>query len=240
MFPRRFFRPALLAAAGVAAFAVFAGPSVAARNAHTVPSGVRIAGIRVGGLTPAAATPRVEDRLRQAAPARPRRYEGRAAPGEARERLHRSRRWQGALGLERNEHPSRRRRARRRGQGRRREARGEVRPQAAERRHSRSSQAGRGSGPSSTAASLDQAGAAPARRPRAHRQLAAPDLAEDAEDLAVGHRGEHRPDDPDQPVDQPPHPVPQRQHRLARVQRRHRASRSTRRRRAASRSSSSG
>ncbi len=54
--PRGFFRPALLAAAGVAAFAVLTGPSVAARNAHTVPSGVRIAGIRVGGLTPAAAT----------------------------------------------------------------------------------------------------------------------------------------------------------------------------------------
>jgi lipoprotein-anchoring transpeptidase ErfK/SrfK len=55
-FLSRYFRLALFAGVGLAAIAVFAGPSAAATNKHAVPSGVRIAGIRVGGLMPKAAT----------------------------------------------------------------------------------------------------------------------------------------------------------------------------------------
>ncbi len=46
----------LLAATGIAVFAAFADPSLAAKSTHTLPSGVRVAGIRVGGLPPTAAT----------------------------------------------------------------------------------------------------------------------------------------------------------------------------------------
>jgi lipoprotein-anchoring transpeptidase ErfK/SrfK len=46
----------LVAVIGAAGVVLFAGSALASTNKHAVPSGVRVAGIRVGGLTPAKAT----------------------------------------------------------------------------------------------------------------------------------------------------------------------------------------
>src|SRR5262249_54197972 len=48
-------RAALLVLMGMLGTGVVAGPALANTHAHTVPSGVRIAGVRVGGLAPRAA-----------------------------------------------------------------------------------------------------------------------------------------------------------------------------------------
>ena len=55
----------LVAVIGAAGVVLFAGSALASTNKHAVPSGVRVAGIRVGGLTPAAATSAVGQAFRK-------------------------------------------------------------------------------------------------------------------------------------------------------------------------------
>jgi lipoprotein-anchoring transpeptidase ErfK/SrfK len=55
----------LVAVIGAAGVVLYAGPALASTSKHAVPSGVRVAGIRVGGLTPAKATSAVGDAFRK-------------------------------------------------------------------------------------------------------------------------------------------------------------------------------
>ncbi len=61
----RGYQALLVAVIGAAGVVVFAGPAFASTSKHAVPSGVRVAGIRVGGLTPAKATSAVGGAFRK-------------------------------------------------------------------------------------------------------------------------------------------------------------------------------
>ena len=179
---------AVLAATGVAAFAVFAGrdrrEDCATKHVHAVPSGVRIAGIRVGGLDTRRGHRRREDRLRGAASAR--RSTARRSsctrrssrpPTSTRPSARRARPRSGTnIHLVVVAHGAAVRAAvaklaRRFDQKPRNASLGFVagRPRIKPERRRRLARPGR---------------AAPARRPLAHGQLAAPDLAEGEEDAA--------------------------------------------------------